>query len=274
VTELILRHRLRTGVAVVVLVLTAVLVACTAGDEQASSGTGPVLEGGTTSTTAPPTTPTTVATTTTTMPPTTSTVPPATYVPPVTDGLAPVIYRIPTTDPVIFLTIDDGNTADAAGLQFIVDHKWPVSMFLNKNPARTHTAYFQQLIALGNQVHTHTLNHPNLTKLDAAGQQAEICGMVDVLKGTFGQAGTLLRAPYGSSNATTQWVSAGCGLTAVVHWSGELKDGQLFLQGASLHPGDIILTHFKNDLHANLVTLKQAADAAGLTVARLEDYTG
>lgn len=272
------------AVALVALVLAGTLLACSAGREQAADLDGPLIGSTTTAavdTTVAPTTteaPTTTAPTTT-MPTTTVPVPPpppppAPPVPPVVDGSAPLIYRVNTADPVVFVTIDDGYTADPTSLQYIIDTGMPVSMFLNEAPVRLHAPYFKALMDLGNQVHTHTLNHKNLTKLDLAGQQHEICGMVNVLRDTFGQVGHLMRAPYGSSNAITQQVAAWCGLRAVVHWTGELKDGTLFLQGATLKPGDIILTHFKDDLHANLVTLKTAADAAGLTIARLEDYTG
>jgi peptidoglycan/xylan/chitin deacetylase (PgdA/CDA1 family) len=195
--------------------------------------------------------------------------------PPAPGGGAPVIYRVQTTDPVIFITIDDGTVASPEAMQFIKDMQMPVTMFLNEGPVRTHPDYFAELIALGNWAHSHTLNHKKLTSLDLAGQEREICGMVDVLEaeyGATGKVGDLVRAPYGASDATTGQAAASCGLQAVVSWTGTIDGGVVTLQNPALRPGDILLTHFKDDLYANLKQIRAMADAAGLRIARLEDY--
>jgi peptidoglycan/xylan/chitin deacetylase (PgdA/CDA1 family) len=249
------------------LVLAVAVGACGSDTDQALSASGSTTVSTTT------TAPTTTEAPTTTAAPTTTTAPPVTTpLAPAPGGGAPLIHRIQTTDPVIFVTIDDGTHAEERALQYIVDTGMPVSLFLNDPPVRTHPEYFQRLIDLGNRAHSHTLNHVNVTKLDADGQRAEICGMADVLDTTYGDPGELFRAPLGISDETTQQVAAGCGMKAVVSWMGTIDDGVLSLQLPALRPGDIILTHFKPDLYDNLVTITQAADAAGLRIARLEDY--
>lgn len=261
-------HRRLLAAALVGLLLTAVVVACSTGGEQAApiDGVEGVSGGDTTATTEAPTT---------TAPPTTTTTVAAAPLPTDPGGGAPLIYRIETTDPVIFITIDDGTVASPEAMQYIKDMQMPVSMFLNEGPVRTHPDYFDELIGLGNWVHTHTLNHKKLTSLDYGGQEREICGMVGVLDdvyGSTGKVGTLLRPPYGASNATTNQAAASCGLQAVVSWTGTIDGGVVTLQGAALRPGDVLLTHFKDDLYANLKAIRQMADAAGLRIARLEDY--
>jgi peptidoglycan/xylan/chitin deacetylase (PgdA/CDA1 family) len=264
-------HLLGALAALVTLVLTA---GCTGSEpEQAAApygGTG--LRPGTTATA--PTTTTTAPTTTTTAAPPPTTVPGAMAIPPSVDG-APLVHKVQTTEPVIFVTIDDGNVASPEGLQYIVDTAMPVSMFLNRGPVQVHEGYFQQLVAMGNWVHTHTLSHPRLTNLDGPGQAAEICGMVDVLQATFGatgRVGRFLRAPFGMTDAATGPAAASCGLTAMVGWSGEVRDGSLSLVNPQLYPADVILLHYTPGLQADLATIKAAADAAGLRIARLEDY--
>lgn len=248
------------------LALALAVAACGSDTDEAlseSGATNPTTE-------APPTTTTTVPTT---MAPTTTTTPPVTTpLPPGPGGGAALIHRIQTTDPVIFVTIDDGITPDEPAFQYIVDTGMPVSMFLNEQAVRTNPEYFQRLMDLGNKAHSHTVNHANVSKLDADGQRAEICGMADLLETTYGDPGDLFRAPLGASNETTLQVAGGCDIKAVVSWMGTIDNGVLSLQLPALRPGDIILTHFRPDLYDNLVTLKQAADAAGLRIARLEDY--
>jgi peptidoglycan/xylan/chitin deacetylase (PgdA/CDA1 family) len=266
--------RARLLIALAIVVTAALAAACSGSErEQAAPLDGSELQRATsvtrpltTTTTAPPTT------TTTTPPPTT--VPGAMAIPPSDHG-APLVQKVRTTEPVIFVTIDDGNVASPEGLQYLKDTGMPVSMFLNRGPVESHAAYFQELIALGNWVHTHTLSHTRLTSLDAAGQTAEICGMADILRSTFGptgRVGTFLRAPYGMTDDATGPAAAGCGLTAIVGWSGEVRDGSLSLVNPHLYPGDVILLHFTTNLQADLATIKAAADAAGFRIARLEDY--
>jgi peptidoglycan/xylan/chitin deacetylase (PgdA/CDA1 family) len=260
-------------VAVLAVVATMVLAASCSGSEP---GQAAPLDGSelvptiatlqTTTTTAP-------TTTTTTAPPPT-TVPGAMAIPSSENG-APLVQKVHTTEPVIFVTIDDGNFPSPEGLQYLRETGMPISMFLNRRPVEAHPGYFQELIALGNWVHTHTLDHPRLTGLDAEGQTGQICGMLDVLTATYGptgHVGRFLRAPYGMTDDATGPAAASCGLDAIVGWSGEVRDGSLSLVNPHLYPGDVILLHFTPNLQADLATAKDAADAAGFRIARLEDY--
>jgi len=268
-----LRARLLTALAVVVMV--ALAAGCTGSEpEQAAPLDGSELRPATNVTRPLTTTTTAPTTTTTTTAPPPTTVPGAMAIPPSDHG-APLVQKVRTTEPVIFVTIDDGNVASPEGLQYIKDTGMPVSMFLNRRPVEAHPEYFQELIALGNWVHTHTLSHPRLTSLDAAGQTAEICGMADILRSTFGptgRVGNFLRAPYGMTDDATGPAATSCGLTAIVGWSGEVRDGSLALVNPHLYPGDVILLHFTANLQSDLATIKAAADAAGFRIARLEDY--
>jgi peptidoglycan/xylan/chitin deacetylase (PgdA/CDA1 family) len=188
------------------------------------------------------------------------------------DGRAPIISRVETTDPVIFVTIDDGLVPDPRVLDLLTRTGMPVTMFLNETPVLEHPEYFDALRALGNSVNSHTLDHADVTTLGADGQRREICGMVELLRTTYGNEGGFFRAPYGFVNASAQQQAASCGIRAVLSWMGTLNGGQLQLQQPTLQPGDIILTHFQDDLYDNLLEIQRRADEAGLTIARVEEY--
>lgn len=187
-----------------------------------------------------------------------------------------VTYQVPTGDPVVFVTIDDGHHPSQQALDYVRANDMPVSLFLNEDPVQYHSSYFDEYLALGNYVHTHTQNHHDLTQLKADAQRSEICGMVDLLHDQIEhsqQVGSMLRAPYGASDERTARVSSDCGLDSIVHWSATAENGTISTShGHQLQPGDIVLTHFTDDLPQNLGAIQQAAEQAGLSIARLEDY--
>lgn len=220
--------------------------------------------------TAPPTT-------TSTLPPTTTTTAPrwpSTPVPPLPAyGSAPVISRVDTTDPVIFLTIDDGMIRDPRVPEYLAANKIPVTLFLNEGPLRADPDYFLRVIAAGGSINSHTRSHPDLRKLSATAQRNEICGMRAVIGEYALVPGHFFRAPYGGSNATTQTAVTSCGINAILFWHAALNDGRVQLQqGTKLQAGDIVLSHFRADLYDNLVALMAKAYAEGFAIASLDDY--
>ena len=184
----------------------------------------------------------------------------------------PVLHRIPTTDPVVFLTIDDGAYPDQLALDLIRDHKIPVTLFLNQNMFRANSAYFQQLQAAGAVIGSHTSTHPNLRGRDAGFQHAEICDMNAQFDELFGHMPTLFRPPYGNYDLTTLQQAASCGITTALHWSAEADSGHIVTADGPLRAGDIILMHFKPGLGLKLISVLQQIQAAGLRPAQLNDY--
>jgi peptidoglycan/xylan/chitin deacetylase (PgdA/CDA1 family) len=231
------------------------------------------------------TTPTTVAPTT--APPTTvapTTVPvvnapavapvPGITVGPLTEGPGPipVVHRIPTTDPVVFITIDDGATADQGALDVLRKGSIPTTLFLTQRFVTTNADYFRSLQATGATVQSHSITHQSLRGKDEATQRQEICGPSAQYTQLFGAAPELFRPPYGNWDDTTIRVAASCGMRAVVHWSATYDSGQLATVGGPLRAGDIILLHFKPGLGWNLAGLLNQITAAGLRPAPLLDY--
>jgi peptidoglycan/xylan/chitin deacetylase (PgdA/CDA1 family) len=226
-------------------------------------------------------------TTTTTVPPTTTTVKPKLRKPglglpeqpvpqpvslPATSS-APVFSRIPTTNKVIFLGIDDGIVRDPAVADLLQQANIPFTMFLQQGEADAGVDYFKQLQQYGGVVESHTITHPDLTKVSYSQLQTEVCGTLDDYQNLYGRRPTLFRPPYGSYNANVQAVAAQCGFKAVVLWKGSTNDGRFDLQdGTNLTPGDIVLLHFRTDLLVDLQKVFEVCKEQGFAIASLQDY--
>ncbi|MFD3944236.1 polysaccharide deacetylase family protein [Streptomyces sp. NPDC058579] len=196
-------------------------------------------------------------------------------------GPVPVISDIPTKDKVVFITIDDGAEKDPEFVKMMEELKVPVTMFLTDSAIRADYGYFKPLAALGNGVANHTLTHPNLRTLGRSAQQHEICGQQTKLEKEYRTTPRLFRPPYGNWNEDTRAAAGACGVDAIVLWreSMQIKNMQYQRGDEKLHPGDIILAHFRGpaELKGTSMTRMTAnmlrhIQEQGFTVARLEDY--
>ena len=187
---------------------------------------------------------------------------------------APIISHIATSQPVVFVTIDDGWVRDPGLLALEQSEHLPLTLFLIQRAVQADPAYFRALHAAGAAIEDHTVDHPRLTHLSYNGQRREICGDRTYLTATFGAPVALFRPPYGEMNRATQRSARACGLEAVVRWDGVMNNGQLRLVGPRLRAGDIILLHFRPYIRSDVETLLADIRAAGLTPALLESYIG
>ncbi|TXS79324.1 polysaccharide deacetylase family protein [Streptomyces sp. me109] len=197
------------------------------------------------------------------------------------DGGVPVISEIPTDQKIVFLTFDDGTEKDPEFVKMMRELRIPFTMFLTDSAIRSDYGYFKQLQSLGNSVQNHTLTHPNLRTLGAAAQRQEICGQEEKLKTEYGSAPRLMRPPYGNWNENTRAAAASCGIEAIVLWreSMQIKNMQYQDADKKLHPGDIILAHFRGPAELKGTTMTRMTanllrhiHEQGFTVARLENY--
>jgi peptidoglycan/xylan/chitin deacetylase (PgdA/CDA1 family) len=185
------------------------------------------------------------------------------------------VYQVATHDPVVFVTIDDGFTRDPNVVDFVRTHQWPVSAFIIGSVAHQAPGYFRALQSAGATIEDHTDNHPDLPKLSADQQRAEICGPRNTYGTLVGATPTLLRPPYGNYDDTTRHAAAQCGIATMVLWNATMQDGNLQIVGRStFRAGDIVLLHFRPSLLHDLQTLSTMFAAAHLRVVRLEDYVG
>ena len=195
-------------------------------------------------------------------------------------GLPPVLVQVPTKEKVVFLTIDDGAEKDPELLRMLRELDIPFTGFLSDEVARTDYGYFRKAHRQGAGMQNHTINHPELTNLDYEEQRREICRQQDRLEREIGERPTLLRPPYGAYNRDTLRAAASCGIEAVPLWAEEAFPDRIdWGRGDhTLHPGDIILTHFRGEAEwqasmPDMVRhLLQTVTEQGFAFARLEDY--
>lgn len=186
-------------------------------------------------------------------------------------GLPPVVSHVPTGEKVVFITIDDGWAHDPAVAQALVDQRVPASLFLLPGAFSYDAQYFTGLVAQGRAVNVenHTVNHPDLTALDAAGKDAEVCGAGEQVAAAFGREPKLLRPPYGAVNDDVRLAAKACGVKALITWTHDFTTWSETPATPQLNAGDIVLLHFTPTLGADLKRALDAAKAAGLKPAAL-----
>lgn len=184
---------------------------------------------------------------------------------------APVISRIETRDPVVFVTIDDGNTRSPRVAADLRKLNWPVTSFVVPSALARDPDYFIQLGAT-NVFGNHTTHHPNLKKLSERAQRAEICGGADKVAKLVGKRPTWLRPPYGAHNAATRRAAAACGMDHIVTWRVTVYGNRISTWGGPIKRGDIILLHYIPSLHTSLRALARELERLGLRPADLAQY--
>ncbi|MFF5422607.1 polysaccharide deacetylase family protein, partial [Streptomyces misionensis] len=196
------------------------------------------------------------------------------------EGMPPVFTTVPTKEKVVFLTIDDGAEKDPALIRMMSELQIPYSAFLSDYEVSDNYGYFGEARRRGAALNNHTLNHPYLPGLSYAEQEREICGQQEVIREQYGKQPVLFRPPYGNYNGDTLRVAKSCGIKAVPLWNAEAFPDHMEWreEDQDLHPGDIILTHFRgrSEWGGSMTDLVRAVMKVvtdkGYAVARLEDY--
>ncbi|ATZ24988.1 Peptidoglycan-N-acetylmuramic acid deacetylase PdaA precursor [Streptomyces lavendulae subsp. lavendulae] len=196
------------------------------------------------------------------------------------DELPPVFTTVPTEDKVVFLTIDDGAEKDPEFVRMMQELKIPYTAFLSDYLVRDNYPYFKGMQDAGVTLNNHTLNHRYMPALSYEQQREEICGQQDTIQKQFGKRPTLFRPPYGNYNQDTLRAAKSCGIKAVPLWNAEAFVNRMDYRewDRDLHPGDIILTHFrgredwKGTMPDMIRHVMKTVTDKGYAVARLEDY--
>ncbi|MGP3999237.1 polysaccharide deacetylase family protein [Streptomyces sp. 8N706] len=191
-----------------------------------------------------------------------------------------MLTRVPTRDRVVFLTIDDGSHKDPQLIRMLRELQVPVSAFLSDYVVRDDYGYFRELQKLGVSLNNHTLTHPDLRELSYEDQRKEICRQQVILEREFGVRPWLFRPPYGNYDQETLRAARSCGVRAVPLWTEEAFPDRIESadEKGELHPGDIILTHFRGrgewpgTMPDMVRRVLARATAQGFAIARLEDY--
>lgn len=189
------------------------------------------------------------------------------------DGRSPVLSRLPVTQPVAFLTIDDGFLKPAEAQKLLAAARVPVTLFLTTDAIRDNVAYFDRLRPYGAVIEAHTISHPSLRGRSYLFQKRQICGSADRLGQWYGRRPVLFRPPFGEKDATTMRAAGECGMKAVLLWKETVHEGKVrFQEGHQVRAGDIILMHFRPAFVQDFLAALRAIHRAGLTPALLADY--
>ena len=182
--------------------------------------------------------------------------------------------RVPTTQPVAFLTIDDGGgTRTADALELIKRAKIPVTLFLNSPAAASYSAYFKAIKDTGASIQNHTVTHRKLKGQTYSFQHKEINDCANRIQEVFGVRPYMFRPPFGEYDAVTLKAARDCGMRVSFFWRQTVNDGIVRYQaGDTVRPGDVMLMHFRPNLADDLLASLKAIHRSGLTPARLEDY--
>jgi peptidoglycan/xylan/chitin deacetylase (PgdA/CDA1 family) len=198
--------------------------------------------------------------------------PPARPLPVAAGRLAPVYSRLPVAEKVIFLGIDDGMVRDPTLLDHLADLRIPFTMFLTMGPVQEDPGFWHRARRVGGTVQSHTMTHPDLTRVSAATLRQEVCGTLDPYQAMFGVRPTLFRPPFGKSNDAVRRQAAECGYRGLILWKGSTNNGRLTMQEGPLQAGDIILLHWRDTLRDDIDDVVARCRQEGFTIGRLEDY--
>ncbi|MFF1421884.1 polysaccharide deacetylase family protein [Streptomyces sp. NPDC058280] len=196
------------------------------------------------------------------------------------EDLPPIFTTVPVKDRVVFLTMDDGAEKDPELLRMMSELKIPYSAFLSDYVITDNYDYFKQMQDRGVTLNNHTINHRYMPGLSYDEQRREICDQQDKIEQRYGKRPTLFRPPYGNYNGDTLRAAKECGVKAAPIWASEAYPDHMEWRewDEDLHPGDIILTHFRgpNDWKGTMPdmirnVMKTITDR-GYAVAKLEDY--
>lgn len=197
--------------------------------------------------------------------------------------------------PMMALTFDDGPGPRTMELLNVLEQYDSKATFfmtgtgLGNNNVDVE-AVVKKMEDIGCQLGNHTMSHPQLSKLDAAGIQREVGGVNSLLSGIVGHGATILRPPYGAKNDTVR-ANAGLplGMWSVDTRDWESRNAQKTIDAImnSAGDGDIVLMH---DIHTEsidaaiaaipmliekgyqLVTIEEMAEARGTALQNGGEY--
>ncbi|WP_438838047.1 polysaccharide deacetylase family protein [Streptococcus pluranimalium] len=155
----------------------------------------------------------------------------------------------------VALTFDDRPNPDTTPrvLKILDQYDAKATFFTLGHKLAGQETLVKRMIDQGNEIGNHTWSHPNLTTLSVEGIKQEITATNQAIEKITHQKPTLMRPPYGATNATVQ---AAVGMKEIM-WTVDTLDWQSHSTPAimkklkeQLTPGGIILMH---DIHQTSV---------------------
>lgn len=194
--------------------------------------------------------------------------------------------------PMIALTFDDGPGKRTGELleALAANHAHATFFMQGKNVSR-YQSEVKRMKEIGCELGSHSFDHPDLSKMDAAGIRDQIDRTNQNLKDAAGQPASVLRPPYGAIGSTLKSVAG----MPLILWNIDTLDWKTRNAQATIDnvmqkakDGDIILMH---DIHTEsvdaaivlipkliesgyqLVTVSEMAAARGIGMQNGNSYT-
>nr|WP_281382001.1 polysaccharide deacetylase family protein [Nocardiopsis mwathae] len=179
----------------------------------------------------------------------------------------------------IALTFDDGPAPRTPELLDILDrHGAESTFFMVGRQIERRPSTVRMVRDRGHEVGNHSANHRVLTELSEREIRAEISEVNDLVRREIGRSPTLMRPPYGETDATVAKVIRDLGMTQVIwnvdseDWKGHDSATITRRTLADAKPGAIVLMHDTIDPTIEAVpTILRELKARGYTMVTVSD---
>lgn len=180
----------------------------------------------------------------------------------------------------VALTFDDGPNPVTTPqvLDILKRYDAKATFFIIGQRIAGQEVLLQKIVAQGNEIGNHTWSHPNLADLSVQEIKQEVTSTNEAIEKAIHKKPTLLRPPYGSTNATVQ---AAAGMKEIMwtvdtlDWQNHSTAGIMKNVKEQLTPGGIILMH---DIHQTSVdalpTVLDYLKAQGYEVVTVSELYG
>lgn len=200
--------------------------------------------------------------------------------------------QIDPNKPAIALTFDDGPGPRTMELLAQLEkYNAHATFFILGQKVSSYPDAIRKMQEIGCELGNHSYDHPDLSKLDAAGIQSQISQTNEGIRGIAGNGATVLRPPYGAISST---LSSNAGMPMILwnidtlDWKTRNAQSTIDAVMKDVKDGDIILMH---DIHSEtidaalqliprlqaegyqLVTVSELAASKGKTLLNGETYT-
>lgn len=152
----------------------------------------------------------------------------------------------------VALTFDDGPQPGTTGrlLRVLNRRHAPATFFVQGYRARAYPRLVRRMARAGHRVGNHTWNHPQLTHLSRRQIRSQLVRTNRAIRRAGAPRPTMMRPPYGATNATVRRVARRLDLAQVlwtidtVNWSGISTDAIVRHALRRIRPGpNVILLH-------------------------------
>jgi polysaccharide deacetylase family sporulation protein PdaB len=183
------------------------------------------------------------------------------------------VYYVDTQEKLLALTVDAAWEDDKTEfiLETLAKHDIKATFFLCGVWVKAYPEDVKAIAAAGHEIGNHSLTHPHMNQLDAAGVQKEIKELDDQIESLTGKRCTLFRAPFGEYNDTVIKAARDIGYEPIqwnldtIDWKKERSAGTILdTVLPKLSPGSIILCHNNGyEIKNYLPTLIEKAQEQG-----------